>query len=46
MRSPTQLVTLADSKEDALRNVPFLGSAQTRVWHEGFSQECIDWLDW
>ena len=45
-RVPTQLVTLADSKEDALKNVPFLDPDQTRVWHEGFSQDCLDWLEW
>lgn len=45
-RVPIQLITLADSERDALKNLPFLDRQKTRVWHKGFSDECLTWIDW
>ena len=45
-RVPIQLVTFAESKGCALKNLPFLESAKTRVWHQGFSDTSLNWLDW
>ena len=45
-RAPIQIITLAESKACALKNMPFLDSANTRVWHSGFSHDSLDWLDW
>ncbi len=45
-RVPIQIVTLADSKECALKNIPFLKPDKTKVWHEGFDIEALQWLDW
>ena len=45
-RVPIQLITLADSKEDALDSIPFLQPSKTRVWCQGFSTDALDWVDW
>ena len=45
-RVPIQLITLADSKQRALKCFPFLDSAKTRVWSQGFSTDSLDWIDW
>ena len=45
-RVPIQVITLADSKTCALENIPFLDSAKTRVWDQGFSEEALNWIDW
>ena len=45
-RVPIQLVTLADSKKDALKCMPFVASIKTRVWYKGLSDDSLDWLDW
>ena len=45
-RVPIQIITMADSKSCALKSVPFLNSAKTRVWLSGFSDDALDWLDW
>lgn len=45
-RVPIQLITLADSEEHALKGIPFLKPAKTRVWHQGFSADSLDWIDW
>lgn len=45
-RVPIQLVTLAASRKQALECFPFLDPAKTRVWSEGFSSDCLDWIDW
>ena len=45
-RVPIQLVTLAASRNQALECFPFLDPAKTRVWSEGFSSDCLDWIDW
>ena len=45
-RVPIQLITKTDSKQSALRDVPFLDPHKTRVWHKGFSDESIRWIDW
>ena len=45
-RVPIQLVTLAESKTGALKNLPFLDRDKTRVWSKGFSEDSLDWLDW
>ena len=45
-RVPVQLITLADSKQHALENIPFLDSAKTHVWSQGFSTDSLNWIDW
>ena len=45
-RVPIQIITLAASAQDALTNIPFLKPDRTKVWHEGFSIEALQWLDW
>ena len=45
-RVPIQLITLADSKRQALEYFPFLDPAKTRVWRKGFSPKSLDWIDW
>ena len=45
-RVPIQLLTLADSRQQALECYPFLGPAKTRVWSKGFSPDSLDWIDW
>ncbi len=45
-RVPIQLVTLADSEHHALKSIPFLESTKTRVWHQGFSVNSLNWIDW
>lgn len=45
-RVPIQLVTLADSKNDALKSMLFLAPIKTRVWNKGFADDSLDWLDW
>ena len=45
-RVPIQLITLADSEHGALRSIPFLSPEKTRIWHQGFSDESINWIDW
>ncbi len=45
-RLPIQLITRADSEQHALKRVPFLDSAKTRVWNHGFSTDSLDWIDW
>ena len=45
-RVPIQFVTLADSERQALKPIPFLDPAKTRVWNEGFSTSSLNWIDW
>ena len=45
-RVPIQLITLADSKQQALECFPFLDPAKARVWKQGFSPNSLDWIDW
>ena len=45
-RVPIQLVTLADSEQQALESIPFLNPAKTRVWSQGFSTDSLNWVDW
>ena len=45
-RVPIQLITLADSKQQALKDFPFLHPAETRVWNQGFTLDSLDWVDW
>ncbi len=45
-RVPIQLITLADSRQHALKGFPFLDPAKTRVWHQGFSTDALNWIDW
>ncbi len=45
-RMPLQLITLADSRQHALQDLPFLVPAKTRVWNEGFSPASLDWIEW
>ena len=46
VRKPVPIVTLANSKECALKNMPFLDSQKTRVWCKGFSEDALEWIDW
>ena len=45
-RVPVQLITQADSAQLALKGIPFLESSKTQVWHDGFSSEALNWMDW
>lgn len=45
-RVPVHLITQADSAQLALEGIPFLESSKTRVWHDGFSPESLNWMDW
>lgn len=45
-RVPIQIITMADSKSCAMNGMPFLDSADTRVWLNGFSEDALNWLDW
>ena len=45
-RVPVQVITLADSKQDALKSIPFLNPAKTYVWSQGFSTDSLNWVDW
>ena len=45
-RVPVQVVTREDSASKFVASIPFLDSRNTRVWHEGFSTEALEWLDW
>ena len=45
-RVPIQLVTLADSEQHALESIPFLKPGKTRIWHQGFSADSLNWIDW
>ena len=45
-RAPIQLVTLADSRQQALGFLPFLDPGKTSVWNQGFSLDTLDWIDW
>ena len=44
-RVPIQLVTLADSEKHALESIPFLEPGKTRIWHQGFSADSLNWID-
>ena len=45
-RLPIQIITKAESVQAVLENKPFLDPSQTLIWHEGFSDDSLDWLDW
>ena len=45
-RVPVQIVTLGSSENEIMKSIPFLQRERTRVWHKGFSTDCLDWLDW
>ena len=45
-RVPIQVITKTDSEQSALRDMPFLDPHKTRVWHKGFSDESLTWIDW
>ena len=45
-RVPIQLVTWADSRQQALECSPFLDPDKTCVWRQGFSHDSLDWIDW
>ena len=45
-RVPIQLVTLEDSEQHVLKDIPFLDPAKTRVWNQGFSNAALNWIDW
>ena len=46
VRKPVQVITMADSKESALKDMPFLDRQKTRVWCQGFSEDTLEWIDW
>ena len=45
-RVPVQVVSLDDSAAAVLSGVPFLDLNNTRVWHRGFSDAALRWIDW
>lgn len=45
-RVPVQIITLAQSENDALSKIPFLNPNLTRVWNKGFDSPSLDWVDW
>jgi len=45
-RVPLQIITKADSKDEFLKNIPFIDSGKAKVWTGGFSEAALDWLDW
>ncbi|MDE0080024.1 MAG: SIR2 family protein [Caldilineaceae bacterium] len=45
-RVPIQIVTLAESAERVIQDMPFLDATKTRIWTKGFSLDSLDWLDW
>ena len=45
-RVPIQLITKAESRSEATSALPFPLDEKTRVWHQGFSTEALDWIDW
>ena len=45
-RVPIQVITKTDSEQSALRNMSFLDPHKTRIWHKGFSDESLTWIDW
>ena len=45
-RVPIQLITKADSKQCALKDALFFDPHKTRVWHKGFCDESLRWIDW
>ena len=45
-RVPIQVITKSDSEQSALKGIPFLDRHKTRVWHKGFSEESLKWIDW
>jgi hypothetical protein len=45
-RVPVQIVTLGSSEKEILKSIPFLHRKRTRIWHNGFSLDSLDWLDW
>ena len=45
-RVPIQVITLADSEQGALKSMPFIDLQKTRIWHKGFSDESLSWIDW
>ena len=45
-RVPIQIITLAKSETCVFNSMPFLDTAKTRVWCNGFSVNSLEWLDW
>jgi hypothetical protein len=45
-RTPLQIVTLANSDREVLDGIPFLDAKRTSIWHDGFSDDAINWMDW
>ena len=45
-RVPIQLITMADSRQQALECLPFLDPAKSRIWSQGFSRDSLDWINW
>jgi hypothetical protein len=45
-RVPVQIITCASSKAEIYEAIPFLIPEKTKIWTEGFSTECLKWIDW
>ena len=45
-RVPIQVITLAETTQEALNGMPFLRRSGARVWHDGFTTASLDWIDW
>ena len=45
-RLPVQIVTLAESKGQALSSIPFLDPGEARIWYRGFSTDSLNWIKW
>lgn len=45
-RLPVQIIALDKSEQTVRSRYPFLDHSRTRVWHRGFSESSLQWLDW
>lgn len=42
-RKPIQIINKAESAQKVMANLPFIEPRKSRVWHEGFSSQSLDW---
>ena len=45
-RVPIQIIALDTSEKTVRSCYPFLDRSRTRIWHRGFSESSLQWLDW
>lgn len=45
-RVPIQIITLAKTEQAVRLCYPFLDHCRTRIWHSGFCEASLQWLDW